>query len=126
MGFPMISVGGSLPPFHNGMAQGIWAEPVFSFWLNRDADASVGGEMVLGGINPAHFTGEHTWCARARGAACVSHAVCAPACRWSPWPSPACVSPLHHVARRASLTRHHTTIALTSHLTMSHSTLSRT
>jgi hypothetical protein len=57
----MISIGGSLPPFHNGIAQSLWAEPVFSFWLNRDPNSKDGGELLLGGINPAHFTGEHTW-----------------------------------------------------------------
>lgn len=61
MAFPMIAVGGALPPFHNGMAQSLWAEPVFSFWLNRDPDSKDGGELLLGGVNPAHFTGEHTW-----------------------------------------------------------------
>ena len=29
--------------------------------LCRDPDATNGGELVLGGIDPAHFTGEHTW-----------------------------------------------------------------
>lgn len=30
--------------------------------LRRDPDATNGGELVLGGVDPAHFTGEHTWC----------------------------------------------------------------
>lgn len=34
---------------------------MFSFWLNRDPDAAVGGELVLGGMDPAHYKGEHTW-----------------------------------------------------------------
>jgi phytepsin len=30
---------------------------LFSFWLNRDqASGGAGGEMVLGGVDPAHFT----------------------------------------------------------------------
>lgn len=41
--------------------QGLLPEPVFSFWLNRDPDAAVGGALVLGGVDPKHFTGEHTW-----------------------------------------------------------------
>lgn len=61
MAFPLISVGGALPPFHNGVKQQLWAEPLFSFWLNRDPDSKDGGELLLGGINPAHFSGEHTW-----------------------------------------------------------------
>lgn len=64
MGFPEIAVGGVKPPFVNAVDQGL-LEPVFSFWLNRDPDASTGGELVLGGVDPAHFKGEHTWCAAA-------------------------------------------------------------
>ncbi len=41
--------------------QGLVEEPVFSFWLNRDPNAKNGGELVLGGVDPAHFVGEHTW-----------------------------------------------------------------
>lgn len=41
--------------------QGLLAEPVFSFWLNRDPDSKEGGELVLGGVDPSHFIGEHTW-----------------------------------------------------------------
>lgn len=37
-------------------------EPVFSFWLNRDAsDGENGGELVFGGVDPNHFKGEHTY-----------------------------------------------------------------
>ena len=36
-------------------------EPVFSFWLNRNADDEEGGEIVFGGVDPAHYKGEHTW-----------------------------------------------------------------
>lgn len=61
MGFPEISVGKVEPPFQNMLRQGIIDEPVFSFWLNRDKDDQNGGELVLGGVNPDHFKGEHTW-----------------------------------------------------------------
>lgn len=61
MGFPAISVDGVVPPFTNMVDRGLVAEPVFSFWLNRDPAASYGGELVLGGVDPAHFKGEHTW-----------------------------------------------------------------
>jgi phytepsin len=61
MGFPEISVGKVQPPFQNMLAQGLLPEPVFSFWLNRKDESDVGGELVLGGVDPAHFKGEHTW-----------------------------------------------------------------
>ncbi|KAI8475426.1 MAG: aspartic peptidase domain-containing protein [Monoraphidium minutum] len=61
MGFPAIAVDGAVPPFDNLVAKGAVAEPVFSFWLNRDPASKDGGELVLGGVDPAHFTGEHTW-----------------------------------------------------------------
>lgn len=61
LAFPAISVDGVVPPFTNIVEQDLVADPVFSFWLNRDPDAQSGGEMVLGGVDPAHFTGEHTW-----------------------------------------------------------------
>ena len=64
MGWDTISVNGVKPPFYNAVDQGIVAENVFSFWLNRDAAAGgdgEGGEIVLGGVDPDHFVGKHTW-----------------------------------------------------------------
>ena len=62
LGFPEIAVGKVQPPFQNALDQGLLPEPVFSFWLNRnDADGEQGGELVLGGVDPDHFTGEHLW-----------------------------------------------------------------
>ena len=64
MGWDTISVNGVKPPFYNAVDQGLVAENVFSFWLNRDAAAGgdgEGGEIVLGGVDPDHFVGEHTW-----------------------------------------------------------------
>lgn len=61
LGFPEISVGKVTPPFQNMIEQGLLPEPVFSFWLNRIAEEEQGGEMVLGGVDPDHFKGEHTW-----------------------------------------------------------------
>ena len=43
------------------VSQGLIKDPVFSFWLNRNADGEEGGEIVFGGIDPAHHKGEHTW-----------------------------------------------------------------
>ena len=41
--------------------QGLIKEPVFSFWLNRNAAAPEGGELVFGGVDPNHFKGKHTY-----------------------------------------------------------------
>jgi len=61
LGFPMIAVTGAPPPFTNMVDQELLAEPVFSFWLNRDPSSDHGGELVLGGVNADHSTGERTW-----------------------------------------------------------------
>jgi phytepsin len=62
LGFPEIAVGKVQPPFQNALDQGVLEEPVFSFWLNRNTEeGEQGGELVLGGVDPDHFTGEHTW-----------------------------------------------------------------
>ncbi|KAI7757444.1 hypothetical protein M8C21_020859, partial [Ambrosia artemisiifolia] len=47
LGFKEISVGNALP--------------VFSLWLNRQFEEGEGGEIVLGGIDPKHYKGEHTY-----------------------------------------------------------------
>ncbi|EFN51715.1 hypothetical protein CHLNCDRAFT_59800 [Chlorella variabilis] len=61
MGFPEIAVGKVTPPFQNMLQQSLLPEPVFSFWLNRKVEGEEGGELVLGGVDPDHFVGEHTW-----------------------------------------------------------------
>jgi len=58
MGFPELAEG-LVPPFFNNMIdQGLVDEPKFGFWLNRDPEDPNGGELVLGGNDPALFTGE--------------------------------------------------------------------
>lgn len=41
--------------------QGLVKEPVFSFWLNRNAEEGEGGELVFGGVDTNHFKGNHTY-----------------------------------------------------------------
>jgi hypothetical protein len=48
-----------VPPFNKMMDQGLVKDPVFSFWLNRNVEGKQGGELTLGGVDPAHFKGEH-------------------------------------------------------------------
>lgn len=43
------------------VAQGLVKEPVFSFWLNRNANERDGGEIVFGGADEKHFKGSHTY-----------------------------------------------------------------
>lgn len=43
------------------LKQGLIKEPVFSFWLNRNAEDEEGGELVFGGVDPNHFKGKHTY-----------------------------------------------------------------
>eukprot|EP00897_Mesotaenium_endlicherianum_P010560 jgi/Mesen1/9532/ME000064S08882 len=61
MGFQEIAVNNVTPPWYNILAQGLVEDPVFSFWLNRNVEGEKGGELVLGGVDPAHFEGEHIW-----------------------------------------------------------------
>ena len=62
LAFPAIAVGGATPPFFSMLDQGLLPVPVFAFWLNRGGDDDEpGGELTLGGVDSAHFTGERTW-----------------------------------------------------------------
>jgi phytepsin len=61
LGFQEISVGNATPVWYNMVEQGLVNDEVFSFWLNRNQDAKVGGELVLGGVDEKHFKGKHTY-----------------------------------------------------------------
>ncbi|XP_004507671.1 aspartic proteinase-like [Cicer arietinum] len=61
LGFQEISVGYAVPVWYNMVEQGLIQEPVFSFWLNRKPEEEEGGEIVFGGVDPAHYKGEHTY-----------------------------------------------------------------
>jgi len=61
MGWEQISIGKAMPPFQNMVAQKSLAEPLFAFWLNRNAADENGGEITFGGLDKNHFEGEITY-----------------------------------------------------------------
>ncbi|KAF5760506.1 putative phytepsin [Helianthus annuus] len=61
LGFKEISIGDAVPVWENMVNQHLVKDQVFSFWLNRKSEDGEGGEIVFGGVDPKHFTGEHTY-----------------------------------------------------------------
>lgn len=63
LAFSSISIDHVTPVWYNLLSQKLVTTPIFAFWLNRDPNAGPhqGGELVLGGVDPKHYTGSFTY-----------------------------------------------------------------
>jgi cathepsin D len=60
-GYKSISVDEVTPVWYNILAQNLVSTPSFSFWLSQNANDSPGGELTLGGSNPARYIGNFSY-----------------------------------------------------------------
>ncbi|NXX98626.1 RENI protein, partial [Centropus bengalensis] len=58
MGYPSQAIDGITPVFDRILSQEILKEDVFSVYYNRNAPLKPGGEIILGGSDPAYYTGD--------------------------------------------------------------------
>ncbi|VEL29155.1 unnamed protein product [Protopolystoma xenopodis] len=58
LGYPQISVMNVTPVFDNMVNQGLIDDPVFAFYLDRNVSDPIGGELMIGGTDPAYYEGD--------------------------------------------------------------------
>jgi cathepsin D len=61
LGFDTISVNHIVPPFYNLVNQKTLPKNVFAVWLSKDPNAQTGGELIFGGVDSDHYTGDFTY-----------------------------------------------------------------
>lgn len=61
MGYSSLANYGNPTPVDNAYSQGRIPQKMFAFYLNRDSNNGDGGEMIIGGYDHRHFTGDITF-----------------------------------------------------------------
>ncbi|XP_062282625.1 pepsin A-like [Scomber scombrus] len=59
LAFQSLASDNVVPVFDNMVSQGLLSQPMFSVHLSGNSEQ--GSEVVFGGIDPSHFTGQITW-----------------------------------------------------------------
>ncbi|GAB1867619.1 Lysosomal aspartic protease [Camponotus japonicus] len=61
LSYSNISANAITPVFDNMIQQGLVSSRIFSFYLNRDVSADLGGKLIFGGSDPAYYEGNFTY-----------------------------------------------------------------
>ncbi|CAF1284546.1 unnamed protein product [Adineta ricciae] len=61
LAYQSLTTGGEKPVFFNMWSQGLIAEPIFSFYLNPDTNATTGGELIFGGVDSTKYSDSITY-----------------------------------------------------------------
>lgn len=58
LGYKSIAVNGVVPPLYNMKSQGLIKQQQFSVYLNKEASGKIGGELIFGGVDKNHYSGD--------------------------------------------------------------------
>ncbi|XP_069798242.1 cathepsin E-like [Narcine bancroftii] len=61
LAYPSLAVSGATPVFDNMMTQQLVEMPLFSVFLSRNPNSQKGSEIIFGGLDTSHFSGELKW-----------------------------------------------------------------